>query len=273
MSEKIRIETIKTNGFTMNFFRFGHGDKTLVILPGLSIESVMNYADAVAAAYRLLADRFTVYVFDRTEEPPAGYTVCGMARDTAAAIRALGLDEIYLFGASQGGMIAMRIAITEPSLVKKLVLGSTAARMTKARYLPVKKWIGMAKAGKAEELYLAFAEAIYPRDIFAQAKDSLCESAKAVTQKELDRFVILAESMKDFDAAGELKNITCPVLAVGSDDDRVLGTDAAAEIAEQFDGRQDFELYTYSGCGHAAYDTAPDYKERLLRFLAPDSPR
>ena len=45
---KAQAETIRTDDFTMDFFRFGHGEKAFVILPGLSVESVLNYADAVA---------------------------------------------------------------------------------------------------------------------------------------------------------------------------------------------------------------------------------
>ena len=61
----IPIETVRTDTFSMSFFRFGRGEKTLVILPGLSVQSVMAAADAVVAAYQGLQDTFTVYVFDR----------------------------------------------------------------------------------------------------------------------------------------------------------------------------------------------------------------
>ena len=67
----IKIETVKTEDFSMDFFRFGEGERTLVILPGLSVQSVMGAADAVAEAYRSLTDRFTIYVFDRRRELPA----------------------------------------------------------------------------------------------------------------------------------------------------------------------------------------------------------
>ena len=67
----IPIETVHTKSFAMDYFRFGKGRKTLVILPGLSIQSVMGAADAVAAAYRSLEDSFTIYVFDRRADPPA----------------------------------------------------------------------------------------------------------------------------------------------------------------------------------------------------------
>ena len=87
MTGKIRIETVAADDFTMDYFRFGHGDQTLVILPGLSVESVMKFADTVAPAYASFEDRFTVYVFDRRKELPPVYTNRDIARDTAAAIR------------------------------------------------------------------------------------------------------------------------------------------------------------------------------------------
>ncbi len=80
--------------------------------------------------------------------------------------------------------------------------------------------------------------------------------------------MLLAEAMKDFDVTGELEKIACPVLVIGAKDDRILGPDAAGEIAERLRGRTDFEIHMYDGYGHAAYDLAPDYKERLLRFLS-----
>ena len=73
----------------------------------------MKYADAVAQEYSLLADDYTVYMFDRRKEVPETYSVSDMARDTAAVFRALGLSQVSLFGASQGGMIAMTIAMTQ----------------------------------------------------------------------------------------------------------------------------------------------------------------
>ena len=126
---KPEIKTVETGSCTMRYFQFGTGPKPMVILPGLSVQSVMNAADAVANAYRSMAQDFTVTAFDRRPELPAAYSVSDMARDTAAAMSALGLGGAYLFGASQGGMIALLIALDHPELVRKLALGSTAARV------------------------------------------------------------------------------------------------------------------------------------------------
>jgi homoserine acetyltransferase len=95
----------------------------------------------------------------------------------------------------------------------------------------------------------------------------LISAAQTVTDSDLERFIILAEGTKGFNVTDELDRISCPVLAVGVYEDSVLDSDATMEIAEKLDRRGDFRLYMYVGYGHAAFDTAPDYRERLLNFF------
>ena len=263
----IRIETVRTDSFSMDYFRFGKGKQTLVILPGLSVQSVTGSAAAVVQAYKPLTDDFTVWLFDRRNELPASYSVYDMARDTAEAFRVLGMEDICLFGASQGGMMAMSIAAGAPGLVKKLVLASTSPRITEEQFRAVGEWTAKAGAGNRKELYLAFGEAIYPKAIFEHSRDLLTAISETVTDEDLKRFVILADGLKGFDITDSLEKITCQVLIVGSADDRVLGAEASSLIAEKLKNSRHCELFMYDGCGHAVYDTAPDFKERMLRFL------
>ena len=261
------IERVKTDTFAMEYFRFGKGKKTLVILPGLSIQSVMGAANAVAEAYQSLEDDFTIYVFDRRKDLPPVYTVRDMARDTAAAFQTLGVKDVCLFGASQGGMIALVIAIEHTELVGKMVLGSSSAHVKDAQYRVIEEWIDLAKSKDKEALYLTFGKEIYPPEVFEQYRETLTAAAKTVTDEDLKRFIILAEGTKGFDVTEELSRIQCPVLAVGVFEDQVLDSDATMEIAEKLDDRADFRLYMYTGFGHAAFDTAPDYRRRLLKFF------
>ena len=251
----------------MNYLRFGKGSRMLVILPGLSVESVMNYADTVADAYSPLTDGFTIFLFDRRNDLPESYTVSDMARDTASAMQTLGLEQVCLFGVSMGGMTAMTVAIEHPELVSRLVLGSTSSCITAEQYQIIEKWIHLAGEGQSETLSLAFGEAIFPRKVFEQSRDALTVNAKMFTEDDLARFIILAEGIKDFNVTNRLKDISCPALVIGSMDDSVLGAEASLQIAEQLKGRPDCELYMYDGYGHAVYDLAPDYKDRILRFM------
>lgn len=263
----IQIETVKTDSFDMKFFRFGKGKKPYVIIPGISIQSVMNSADTIAENYAVMADEYEIYVFDRREDLPASYSIQEMARDTAKAMKTLGLHDVYLFGASQGGMIALVIAIEFPELVKKMVLGSTSAHIAKWQDSALDHWEHLAEEKDGVKLYLEFGKVIYPPDVFHQYKDALISAGEKVTEEEMDRFLILLKGSRNFDVTKELDKIQCPVLAIGVYEDAVLDSDATMEIAEKLDERKDFKLYMYKGYGHAAFDTAPDYRERIMKFF------
>ena len=260
----VQIGTVKTDSFSMDYCRFGHGKDTLIIIPGISVQSIMPSAEAIAEAYKLLTEDFTIYAFDRRKDFPEDYSIKGMADDTAEAIRELGLDKVDIFGASQGGMIAIQIASEYHELVNKLILGSTSAHVGDEESRLFDEWIALAKEGKSEGLYLAFGEAVYPEETLEQVRDLFIQAAGTVTEEELYRFVTMAESIKGMDITDCLDKITCPVLVIGSNDDKVLGADASRYIASRIKG---CELHMYDGYGHAAYDTAPDYRQRMLSFL------
>ena len=258
---------VKTNGLEMDYCMFGSGNRTCVILPGLSVQSVMGSKDVIEEKYAILKDDFTTYVFDRKRNISGEYSVYEMADDTAVAMKALGLEDAYFFGASQGGMIAMVMAIRYPKLVKKLVLGSTSSHVHTEQRRVLDEWINLARTKDRQGLYQAFGKEIYPPEVYEKYRDYFADAAKNVTDEDLERFVILAQSIYDFNVTDELKKIHCPVLALGEFADEVLDSDATMEIAENLDYRPDFSLYMYTGYGHAAFDTAPDYKKRVYEFF------
>ena len=261
------VLNVTVNGMSMDYCRFGKGEKVFVILPGLSIQSVMGSAEAIEDGYKLFSDEFTVYLFDRRKDLPSSYSIYDMANDTAKAIKALGLKDIFLFGASQGGMIAMKIAIDHPELVSKLVLGSTSSRVQEKQLAAVDEWIDLAKKKAKKTLYQNFGKIIYPPEVYAQYEDYLAEVSKTVTDNDLERFIILADSIRGFNVTEDLTKISCPTLLLGVYEDAVIDDDATMEIAEKLDYRQDFQLFMYKGYGHAAFDTAPDYRQRIFNFF------
>ena len=263
----VPVEIIETSSFSMRYCRFGTGGRIFVMLPGLAVQSVMGSADAIAESYAAFVEDYTVYVFDRREDLPEQYSVYDMARDTAGAMKELGLKDAYVFGASQGGMIALVLAIEYPELVHKMVLGSTSAHVGPQQYAVLQNWIRMAEEKDRKGLYLEFGKELYPPELFEQSRDVLLSLAKTVTEEDLGRFIILARGTEGFDVVSDLEKIQCPVLAIGVFEDAVLDSDATMEIAEKLDERGDFKLYMYIGYGHAAFDTAPDYKDRILTFF------
>lgn len=304
---QIPIETVETSEFEMEYFRFGQGSRTAVILPGLSVTSVMGSRESIAKQYAAWNSAFTTYLFDRRKDLPETYSVYDMARDTADAMRVLGLSDVCLFGASQGGMIALVLTIENPDLVGRLALGSTTA----ATVLPEEKetdasekietgasgniepgasersglfesspsgkkasgfgslteWVRLAEEGDAGALYLAFGKKLYPEVLFEKNKEVLRGLGNFVTKEDLRRFITIAGGTEGFDVRDRLAEITCPVLVIGSEDDRVIPPESSRELAAGLVHAASCELHMYDGYGHASFDTAPDYQERLLRFF------
>ena len=259
----IPIETVRTGTFTMDYFRFGRGSRTLVILPGLSVQSVMPAADAVAEAYRALEDEFTIYLFDRRANLPPVYTVHDMARDTAAAFRALGLERVCLFGASQGGMIAQWMAIDHPDKVKRLILTVTLARPNDTVRRVIGNWTQQAERGDYRGIMLDTARLSYSEK---RQKTALLEyrlMGNLGRPKSFDRFLTQAESCVTHDAYDCLERISCPTLVIGGTDDQIVTGQASEEIAAKITGS---ELYMYEGLGHGLYEEAPDFLDRVAEF-------
>ena len=264
----VPIKTVKTEHFDMDYFTFGRGKKTMVIVPGVSVKGPSANADVTVESYDPLTDDFTIYVFDRRKDLPAAYTIWDAARDTAKAMTALNLKNVYLLGTSQGGRIAMAIAIKQPELVEKLVLASTSARLSQDQYALFDRWISFAESGDALGLYMSFGETLYPEYMLEDFKQMLIDEAKTVTTDELRRFVIiLSEGKQVFDPTSQLKEIDCPVLVIGGIDDQVMGSDAGLYIAKHLAPQKDVVLQLYDGYGHMPYDLAPDFKERLKQFF------
>lgn len=260
------VETAVTDRFEMKYLKFGQGDKPFVIIPGLSLFSVLASAPLIEKQFELLKEDFTVYLFDRRNIIPENYSVYDMADDTADAMRAIGLSGVSLYGASQGGMISMAIAVKYPKLVNALVIASTVCR-TEGREDAVREWMRLAKENEAEKLCLSFGQKVYSKEVFEANRAAFSDMAKLAKPDDLERFFILAGAVDGFDITGELSGLACPVLVLGDTDDAVFGSGIVEETAKALENNPEAKHFVYSGYGHAVYDTAPDFIERIHSFL------
>jgi 3-oxoadipate enol-lactonase len=258
------VKTATKGDLEMKYIKFGTGEKNFVIIPGLSIHSVMGSAAAIEEAYSSFANDYTVYVFDRAENIKEGYSIRDMATDTATAMKELNIDNAYIFGASQGGMIAQYIAIDYPELVNKLILGSTLSKPNDTAKTVVNKWISLAENRDENALLESFVNEVYSPATVDAYGESVIEANKGITEEEYERFIILAKACENFNSYDELSKIQCPVLVIGCEGDKVLTAEGSKEIADKLG----CEIYLYdSTYGHGVYDEASDYKDKCLEFF------
>ena len=241
------------------YIRFGTGKKNLIMVAGMSMTGLAGLGAAVSEMYRGYVEEYTVYVFDRRLVLPDDASVRSMAQDTAEAMQALGIEKADVMGASQGGMIALILAIDHPELVHALIPCSSCCYQNEVGKETFSVWSALADQRDGNGIY---------RNFFARVYTVPNESALALcldtsTAEQCRRFGILARACYNFDCRDELKKIQCPVLVLGSAQDRVLGGASSPDLAE----RLGCECFIYQDYGHAVYDEAPDFRQRMLNFL------
>ena len=250
----------------MQYVRFGHGEKVLAILPGLSdgLATVKGKALLLAPPYERFFNQFTVYMFSRRDNLERGCTIRGMAADQAEALRALGIKRASILGVSQGGMVAQALAIDHPELVEKLVLAVTTACPSQMTRDCVSAWMEMARRGDHKALMIDTAERSYSHEKLKGYRKLYPVIGMVGKPKTYERFLANAEAILGFDALDELDRIVCPTLILAGSDDRIVGVQASEELHARI-ARS--ELFVYAGLGHAAYEEAPDFNGRLLDYL------
>ena len=257
---------VPVGGADMYYVSFGHGKTPLLLLPGLSdgLATVKGKALALAAPYRLFFEQHTVYMFSRRNELPDGFTIRDMAADQAAAMQALGLRDAGVVGVSQGGMIAQYLAIDRPELVRKLVIAVSAPRCGDMAREFLEGQIRFAERGDHKSLMIDAAEKSYSERYLKKYRRLYPLLGQLGRPKDYRRFLANARAILAFDAADELAKIACPTLILGGEDDRIVGAGGSRELHERIAGS---ELHMYPGLGHAAYEEAADFNERILRFM------
>lgn len=260
------VNELLLNNNKMRYFKFGSGTKTMVMVPGLSIKSVCDYEANIIDDYKIFNDDFTVYCFDRVDNPKEGYTINDLANDLFEAITLLDLKDIYLFGASQGGMISFLLTLDHPNLIKKIVVASTTPCIGDRLNKDLFSWVDLAKKRKKEELYESFCKLIYPDAFYNKCADLISALAKDVTEEELDKFAILASAIYKYDIRDRLKEINTPVFMINDKTDKLFGIETI-NIVKSYINRDIFKYHIYDGFGHALYDFAPDFKQLMFNYF------
>lgn len=259
----IKIETINTGKAEFEFFRFGAGKRPLIVLPGLSIKSILLNKEAIADSLNLFVEDFEVFVFDRRKAYPSVYTVENMASDYIDAFNALGLKDISIYGISQGGMIALTIAILSPDLVSSMVIGSSASRLPQTTKELFSELISYAREKNEEELIDAFAGKVFSKAFYEEYKDVILDTCRNITDKEYERFIISTDKMDEYDVYDKLGTIQCPVLVMAGSEDELIPKESAIEMAEAMN----CEIFVFEGYGHAVYDETEEFMMKAKEFF------
>lgn len=228
----------------------------------------------------LAADR-DVIVFDNVG---VGYTdgeprdsLEGFAQGAIEFIEALGLAQADLLGWSLGGIVAQRVAVRRPELVRKLVVAGSGP----AGWVPdappfSERVLGiMAKpdANADDMLYLFYPETDEARAAgkahFEHVSTRLAAGGPAVSEAAAQGMLTAAGQLlaRPFDQVqAELEAIKHPVLYANGLDDVMLPAHLSYVAVQHLDNAT---LILYAGSGHAfLFQYAKAFTQQVAHFLA-----
>lgn len=223
----------------------GTGEQTLVIASGFvcHIEIALEYPP-LRACIDTLANRFQVILFDRrgvglSERLRATSTPAAMADDIVAILDHAGAARAWLFGSSEGGLGAMRLAVDHPDRVQGLCLFGSLARGSAAPDYPwalptaaYDVWLRRLIAGWGGPLGI---ETFAP----SEKDDSALRAwwarlvRHAATPRGLE--TILA-GLRDADLRADLGRIEAPTLVMHRRGDRAVRFQAGEHLAQNIPG-------------------------------------
>ena len=254
---------LQLRNMQIDYITFGVGTKPLVMIQGLNTSGIKGTSVPLAWMYRTFAKDYTVYLFDRRPDVFDGITVKELADDVALAMDALKIQNADVIGVSQGGMIAQYLAINRPELVNKLALAVTLSRNNDTVEGVIKNWIALVQQNAMKQLVADMTEKMYSAAYIKRYKPFMPLLTVLQKPKDAQRFIILAKSCLTCNIYDELSKIQCPVFVIGGRQDKVVGADACVETAQKLGCR----LFMYEHLGHAAYEEAKDFNNRIYEFL------
>ena len=196
-----------------------------------------------------------------------------MARDAIAFIKAMGFDQVDLFGFSMGGMVAQEIVLMAPQLVRRMIITGTGpaggegiSKVARVTYIDMLRgWLTF----QDPKQFLFFTRT--PSGIRAGKEFLARLKERSENRDKKIRLTALQAQLKALRLWGEkapadLSKIHHPVLIANGDSDRMVPSQNTRDLARRLPNS---ELIIYSDSRHGAvFQFHADFVPRMLTFLA-----
>lgn len=220
----------------------------------------------------LLAKSFTVVTMDNRgiggSRGGSPFTADGAANDVWAVLDRLGHQTTSLLGASLGGLIALRMALHQPQRVSRMVIASTAVRLTSH---------GRRSIGLLRDMLEYFPPEVFGRSLMTlgfaapfhrRLPGFVDQAARLYGLDPLDVPGALAQAEHMLDAWDDrmaLKSLEIPALVLAGQRDAVVAWEDTAEIAEAL---PQAEFIGVPDAGHSVLaEGGKSVFDRVVNFL------
>jgi len=252
--------------------RFGQGPANLVVFQGMQFDNrplsglSARYSRGL---YKRLESHYTIYLVTRRPGLPEGYSLADMSDDYATMIRAEFGGAVDIVGLSMGGMIAQHFAAEHPDLVRRLVIHSSAHRLTDEAKGLQRRVCRLVRENRWTAAYAAVFGFMVPR------RGAIGRIAKAAARlaapfggfllgkpESPSDVLVTYEAADKHEFKDRLSEIIAPTLVTGGDEDPFFSPDLVRETAA---GIHDAKLILYEGFGHPV--SGKRFSQDVLVFL------
>jgi pimeloyl-ACP methyl ester carboxylesterase len=201
----------------------------------------------------------------RSDKPAGPYSIALFARDVTKLINALGIIPVHIVGISMGGMIAFQLAVSEPELIKSLVIVNAAPefvirtmkeRLQAFQRLLIVQLISMRKMGEV------LSKRLFPKQEQEELRELLIERW---AQNDPKAYMASMKAILGWSVADQLSEIKCPVLVIASDEDYTPIALKESYVARIPNG----EMKVIKDSRHATPVDQPDkFNQTVMAFLS-----
>ncbi|MGR4869400.1 alpha/beta fold hydrolase [Variovorax sp. LARHSF232] len=199
-----------------------------------------------------------------------------MARDAIQFIKAMGLDQVDLFGFSMGGMIAQEIVLMAPQLVRKMIITGTGpaggegiSKVARVTYLDmIRGWLSFQDPKQFLFFTRTPAGIRAGKEFLQRLKERSEDRDKAITVAALQAQL---KALRKWGAKkpADLSMVHHPVLVANGDSDRMVPSKNTGDLARRLPN-SDLIIYPDSGHG-AVFQFHADFVPKALAFLSRQS--
>jgi 3-oxoadipate enol-lactonase len=242
------------------------GSPTVLLLHGLGANGsswALQFPALEQAGFRVLAP--DTRGFGQSSYPGGRLTISTLASDISALVENLQAGPVHAVGISMGGVIALQLALDNPSLVDKLLLANSFAHL---RLLSPGVWIYFAlRLLLVHTLGLPSQAKIVARRIFPRPDQSELRNMlySQITQANPSGYRAAMRALARFNALPHLHEICIPTLVITGEMDTTVPAENQRVLSENLP----FARHVFiQDAGHAVIVDQPDVFNRfMLDFL------
>jgi len=261
------MPTATINGAEIYYEDVGQG-LPLLFLHALTFDTRM-WADQVAALsrkYRCINMDFRGH--GRSSMPESEYSLEQFAEDVYGLMKELGIEQAHVAGSSLGGMVAMRLALAHPEVVRSLVLLGSSAQAEQAERAPQYEAMARIAREQGQEAIMQGVIPIFFSQAFIEGQPQKLEAFKEefrnVNSEGVYRATLAVTRRRDI--CEEIKSIRAPTLIIVGEQDLAEPVSEAETIQRQIAGSR---LEKIAGAGHITCLEEPEKVTALIEeFLS-----